>query len=100
MQQNKTEVITMQLKDKYTIEDLLEIMERLRQPDGCPWDRVQTHESIKRDMIEEAYEKCIMVNNLTRDYALKTPLETVRKFCHKRIYILFAVLSSDLCEKF
>lgn len=29
---------------------------RLRQPDGCPWDKVQTHESIQRNMIEEAYE--------------------------------------------
>ena len=29
---------------------------RLRQPDGCPWDREQTHESIKKNMIEEAYE--------------------------------------------
>ena len=29
---------------------------RLRQPDGCPWDKEQTHESITRDMIGEAYE--------------------------------------------
>ncbi len=29
---------------------------RLRQPDGCPWDKVQTHESITKNMIEEAYE--------------------------------------------
>lgn len=29
---------------------------RLRQPDGCPWDKVQTHESIARDLIGEAYE--------------------------------------------
>lgn len=29
---------------------------RLRQPDGCPWDRAQTHRSITRNMIEEAYE--------------------------------------------
>ncbi|WP_417119298.1 nucleoside triphosphate pyrophosphohydrolase [Olsenella phocaeensis] len=29
---------------------------RLRQPDGCPWDKVQTHSSITRNMIEEAYE--------------------------------------------
>ena len=28
----------------------------LRAPDGCPWDRVQTHESIAHNMIEEAYE--------------------------------------------
>ena len=29
---------------------------RLRQQDGCPWDREQTHESIRKNMIEEAYE--------------------------------------------
>lgn len=46
----------MELKDKYTIENLREIMVRLRQPDGCPWDRVQTHQSIKKSMIEETYE--------------------------------------------
>lgn len=41
---------------QYTIDDLIEIMERLRGENGCPWDRVQTHESIKKSMIEEAYE--------------------------------------------
>lgn len=46
----------MELKEKYTIEDLLAIIARLRRPDGCPWDKVQTHQSIKRDMIEETYE--------------------------------------------
>ena len=43
-------------KDRYDLADLLYIMELLRAPDGCPWDRVQTHESIRRNMIEEAYE--------------------------------------------
>ncbi len=43
-------------KDKYTFEDLQEIMERLRSPEGCPWDREQTHESLKRHMLEETYE--------------------------------------------
>lgn len=46
----------MKLKDKYTIEDLLEIMRILRSENGCPWDRVQTHESIKKSLIEECYE--------------------------------------------
>lgn len=46
----------MELKEKYTIEDLLAIMARLREPDGCPWDKVQTHQSIKKSMIEETYE--------------------------------------------
>ncbi len=35
---------------------LARIIWRLRQPDGCPWDRTQSHESIRRNMIEEAYE--------------------------------------------
>jgi len=43
-------------KKKYTIEDLLEILKVLRGENGCPWDRVQTHESIKKSMIEEVYE--------------------------------------------
>lgn len=41
---------------KYTIEDLLEILKLLRGENGCPWDRVQTHESLKKTMIEETYE--------------------------------------------
>ena len=43
-------------KDAYHIDDLLQIMRLLRAPDGCPWDRVQTHESIRKNMIEETYE--------------------------------------------
>ena len=40
----------------YTIDDFLSILRRLLAPDGCPWDRAQTHESLRRNMIEEAYE--------------------------------------------
>ena len=43
-------------KDQYGIQDLLKIMEMLRSPGGCPWDREQTHESIRKNMIEETYE--------------------------------------------
>ncbi|MEG0379577.1 MAG: nucleoside triphosphate pyrophosphohydrolase, partial [Eubacterium sp.] len=35
---------------------LLEIMEVLRKPEGCPWDRKQTHESLKPYLLEETYE--------------------------------------------
>lgn len=38
------------------MQSLVETIWRLRQPDGCPWDRKQTHESIAKNMIEEAYE--------------------------------------------
>src|SRR5262249_47042508 len=37
-------------------EDLVRIMHRLRSPGGCPWDAEQTHDSIKRYLLEEAYE--------------------------------------------
>jgi len=41
---------------KYTIEDLIAVVRRLFAPDGCPWDRAQTHESLRRNLPEEAYE--------------------------------------------
>jgi len=43
-------------KERYSMEDLLEIMKFLRI--GCPWDREQTHESIRQNFIEEVYEVC------------------------------------------
>lgn len=38
------------------LEELIGIIEKLRAPDGCPWDREQTHYSLRPNMIEEAYE--------------------------------------------
>ena len=47
----------MQNNDKqYTYKDLLEIIKMLRGENGCPWDREQTHESLKPCMMEEAAE--------------------------------------------
>ena len=43
-------------KENYNFQDLVDIMEKLRGEDGCPWDREQTHESLKRYMVEETYE--------------------------------------------
>ena len=39
-----------------SFDDLVQLMARLRAPDGCPWDRKQTHESLKPYLVEEAYE--------------------------------------------
>ncbi len=44
------------VKDRYTFEDLLSIMAVLRGEGGCPWDIEQTHQSIRKDLLEEAYE--------------------------------------------
>ncbi len=43
-------------KDRYDVNDLLEIMHLLRSPEGCPWDREQTHRSIRGDFLEETHE--------------------------------------------
>lgn len=41
---------------KYTYDDMIEIIAKLRGENGCPWDREQTHESLKKYLLEEAYE--------------------------------------------
>lgn len=38
------------------LEELIAVIAKLRAPDGCPWDRAQTHASLRPNMIEEAYE--------------------------------------------
>lgn len=43
-------------KDRYGFEDLIEIMRILRAPGGCPWEAKQTHQSIRKNFIEEMYE--------------------------------------------
>ena len=50
------EKIPFEQKSRFTVNDLQWVIERLRRPDGCPWDRVQTPESIKMNAVEEAYE--------------------------------------------
>lgn len=45
-----------ELKENYDIHDLVHIMELLRSENGCPWDRQQTHETIRGNLLEEAYE--------------------------------------------
>src|SRR5580658_447173 len=44
------------MKKKPAIEDLLRVMARLRSPTGCPWDREQSHMTLRRHAIEEVYE--------------------------------------------
>lgn len=48
----------LQLKEKvrYTFRDLVSVMDRLRSQNGCPWDKEQTHKSLKRYLVEESYE--------------------------------------------
>lgn len=47
----------------YNMDNLFRIVKILRGPDGCPWDRAQTHQSIRQNMIEEAYEAVDAIDN-------------------------------------
>ena len=49
-------MVEFEYKENYEINDLLKIMELLRSEQGCAWDREQTHESIRKNFIEETYE--------------------------------------------
>jgi nucleoside triphosphate diphosphatase len=44
------------MKKKSAVQDLLRVMARLRSPTGCPWDREQSHMTLRRHAIEEVYE--------------------------------------------
>ncbi len=48
--------MVIKVEKQYTLQDFLDIMERLRAKDGCPWDREQTHHSLRPCMMEEAAE--------------------------------------------
>ena len=55
-------------KDKYDLADFIHIIDVLRAPGGCPWDIKQTHESLKRNAIEEAYEVCDAIDEGSTDH--------------------------------
>ena len=49
-------------KESYDLRDFVALITFLRSPDGCPWDQVQTHESIRRNFLEETYEALSLIH--------------------------------------
>jgi tetrapyrrole methylase family protein/MazG family protein len=58
-------------KERYDVTDLIDIVEILRSPGGCPWDIEQDHKSIRRDFLEETYEVIEAINKDDRDGLLE-----------------------------
>lgn len=56
-------MVNFQIKDYYGFDDLIGIISLLRSPGGCSWDMEQTHESIRRNFIEEVYEVCEAIDS-------------------------------------
>ena len=71
-------MVDFQYMERYDIQDLRRIMALLRAPGGCPWDREQTHESIRRNMLEEAYEVVEAIDEKDPEH-LKEELQMARE---------------------
>jgi len=59
-------VVNFEYKSAYDVSDFRKIIEVLRAPGGCPWDIEQTHESLRRNLLEEAYEVCEAIDQNDR----------------------------------
>ncbi len=51
-------MVVLEEKERYNFYDFVKLIEILRSDEGCPWDREQTHSSIRKNFIEETYEAC------------------------------------------
>lgn len=60
-------MVDFEFKTQYDFDDLVKIMAILRAPGGCPWDAEQTHESIKKSLIEETYEVIEAINKQDKE---------------------------------
>lgn len=103
---NRSEKISyLNEKKKYNFDDLCMIMELLRSEGGCPWDREQTHESIRRDLIEETYE-VIEAIDIKDPYLLREELGDLllQVVFHARIEeemgtFLMEDITTEICAK-
>ncbi len=57
-----------ELRSRFVLNDLVSITEQLRSPNGCPWDKVQTHQSLRPYLIEEAWECIDAINQNDMDH--------------------------------
>ena len=63
-------------------QSLIDIVARLRAPGGCPWDAEQTHESLKRNLLEECYEALEAIDN-------ETPMELAEELGDILVQVAF-----------
>jgi len=98
-------VAEFEFKEIYNIDDLLEIMKILRSPSGCPWDKEQTHESIKNDFIEEVYETIEAIDledtELLREELGDVLLQVVFhcQIENEKNNFVFSDICDELCKK-
>ncbi len=92
-------------KEHYHMGDLLEIVKVLRSENGCPWDREQTHESVRQNFIEEVYEVCEAIDR-SDDELMKEELGDVlfqvvfhAQMCEEDGKFTFDDVADGICKK-
>src|SRR3954471_18866299 len=73
------------------LRQVIETVHRLRAPGGCPWDRAQTHQSLRPYLIEEAYEVLEVLDQIHEPKDLKKE-KTKKAFCEELGDLLMQVL--------
>lgn len=98
-------MVEFQFKDEYNIDDLIEIVKLLRSENGCPWDKEQTHKSIRMDFLEEVYE-AIEAIDFESEEMLREELGDVllQVVFHSQIErekgsFNFSDVTNDICKK-
>ena len=94
-----------QFKSSYDMDDLCEIMRILRSENGCPWDREQTHASIRKDFLEEVYEAVEAIDadstEMLREELGDVLLQVVFHSCieEEKKSFVFGDVVNDICQK-
>jgi len=89
----------------YNVDNLLRIVKLLRGPDGCPWDKKQTHHSIRQHVIEEAYEVVDAIDNDDVDNLVEELGDLLLQVVfHAELgseegYFNFSDVVTDVCKK-
>ncbi len=98
-------MVDFKFKDRYNIDDLIEIVRLLRSKNGCPWDKKQTHKSIRMDFLEEVYEAIEAIDFDSKEM-LKEELGDVllQVVFHSQIETEknsfdFSDVTNDICQK-
>lgn len=92
-------------KESYNVYDLVEIVKILRSENGCPWDKVQTHQSIRKDFLEEVYEVIEAIDYDNSDMLLEELGDVLLQVVfhteienEKKVFDLDDV-ANDICKK-
>ena len=107
-------------RQRFCFDDLTRIMRMLRGPEGCPWDRQQTHQTLRKYLIEEAYEaigaidegdpdhladelgdvllQIVFHADIARDHGDFAISDVTSAICRKMIYRHAHIFGADTCE--